>query len=205
MAFKAFMFHYAIPHLGFDSSYNFWGGRNICISVLDNFMLGMTLAFVEKNCRQIIRSNVIRIVLAAVSAWGVYAVAGYLVGKGCHTDNLYGYTYHSVLTLVCTIFLYFASSIVLSDKLIQYNGIIRFLLWLSKYSYAVYLLHLEIARNVMAKSAVFIVLRDRHKILAYLGLYVITIAFGYLIHKLTENIHIRNAFMVRKEKEERPQ
>ncbi|BDC96130.1 acyltransferase family protein [Treponema saccharophilum] len=190
VASKFFMFHYVVSLLGFNNSYNFWAGRTIFICVLDNFVMGMTIAFIEKNCKPLVRNNCIRMVLAILSACMIYVVSVYLGRKGIHTDNLYGYTFHSVLAFSCSLFIYFASSIRLSDKTKQHNLFIKVLLWLSKYSYAIFLLHLEIARNIMTKSPIFIMLKDKHKILAYLLLYLITISFGYILHNISEKMNL---------------
>lgn len=174
----------------FGHNYNFWGSRQVFTSVLDNFVFGMSLGYVERRCRSPVRSTLSAVFCALLSLFLIYAVWTFLGPKGIHTDDFYGYTFHTFLALSCTGFVYFASSVSLSQDFISHNFAAKFLLWLSKYSYEIYILHYAIACNLMAKSPLFMELKGKHRILAYAGLYLAAILAGVVLKKLSAQVKI---------------
>ena len=183
---KFLILHYVIPALGFDKSYNFWGARNLFISVLDTFSLGMGVAFVENRTKNVKEKNCISFICLFVSLAVLYMWGKWFL-KDIWKDSLSGYLFHTGLGVICAVSVFFVSKIHIEMKSLLYEVIVR----ISKYEYEIYLLHLEIFRNVMAKSSAFNRLAAESKTLGVLALCAVVILFGSVLHKISANIKIK--------------
>lgn len=142
---KIIAFKYVLPMVG--EQYVLYGGRQL-ITALDNFVLGMFSAYVlskkhieKKWCYSLVCAAA----LVLLEIWGIIGLK-----NGIHVAHPIGYVWHSVTAcLLLVIFISF-SYLPLSYE----NGIVKSLLWVSKYEYGIYLWHLVMFNNLRTKAPI---------------------------------------------------
>ena len=163
---KIVIYKCVLPIVG--QEYAFWGGRQL-FTALDNFVLGMLLANIKskngkiKNNECSNRKCIIAIAFLIVGLWGLCKSG---LNNGIHTDNISGYTWHSILAIILVLLMYYFSLL----KLNYNTFVMKRLLWISKCEYEIYLWHLIMFNNLIGKAP-FIkqLLDDGHSIVAQLS------------------------------------
>ncbi|WP_455526902.1 acyltransferase family protein [Huintestinicola sp.] len=192
---KYLLLHIIFPNLGLEG-YNFWGGRNLLTSSIDNFVLGMLLAYVwnEYSAKAVEKLNkkagtAIGIIIVLLAAAAVWLWCGFCSQHGIHTDNLSGYLFHTVLAALCCMLI--GGMSLLQIVGVKYDlAVFRLLRWVSKYEYAIFLWHYPLVANLVAKSDIMIKLKQNCRPIAWLVSFAVVIAFGIGFTKVTENIKI---------------
>lgn len=182
---KAIAFHYILNGcFGVENfgAYSFWIGRNMIFTTLDNFLLGMGVAFITINYK-IEMKRWMAVVGCILSVLALYVVCKLGIIYGIHTDNVSGYLWHSEVVVCIGLIMLFAYYIGGKNTNIVSKG----LLWLSKYEYGIYLWHLLIIDNLLQNSSIIQAMRQRGMYLI-IGIVfgVVSIAAGVISTKLTE-------------------
>jgi peptidoglycan/LPS O-acetylase OafA/YrhL len=140
---KFVMYAYILPYTGHSNDLAFFSGRQL-ITALDNFTIGMYIAYVLKDRKtQIHGEEALFIGILSVVEIIVVCKVGMLCG--IHTNNTSGYLWHSLLALGL-------GGILLSISYMKNNGksiVYRVFLWLSKYEYEIYIWHLLILKKLL--------------------------------------------------------
>lgn len=128
----------------------FWGSRQLLFTTLDNFVIGMGSAYFIDNFKGIKNK------WAAAAGCVISCMLVLLLCKlgntyGIHTNNLSGYVWHSGIAVAFGLILYFAYYIRGKNA----NPVSRFLLYISKYEYGIYLWHLVLIDNLLIYSPMF--------------------------------------------------
>lgn len=146
---KATTFHFFKSYLGVDKFviYSFWFSRQLIFTVLDNFLIGMGVAYITQHFKGISKSWV-AVTGCFMSVTLMYFVCKVGVTYGIHTDNISGYLWHSEVAICIGCIILFAYYIGGENK----NYICKVLLALSKYEFGIYLWHLLIIDNLMQNS-----------------------------------------------------
>ncbi len=135
----------AVPEYNINFGvYGFWAGRQL-ITALDNFVLGMGVAYISKKRKKI--GNVMSVCVIIIGLVLLYAVIKYGLKNGIHTNNISGYTWHSMVAVVLGFVMYGMASLKY-----KYFIISKSLKWIAKYEYGIYLWHLVIINNLIAYS-----------------------------------------------------
>ena len=172
---KFFAYHYLLPAMGREDL-AFFSGRQL-ITALDNFVIGMCIAYIVLNKKKIM-NNFQAICLSIISIAAVIVVCNFGRDYGIHTNNLSGYTWHSLLALALGVEIYCISNI----NLKKHSFVYRRLLHLSKFEYEIYVWHLPIINNLINNSSLVQSCRSIYgaKIL-YIPLIILVILVGYCI------------------------
>ncbi len=135
----------AVPEYnGNFGAYGFWAGRQL-ITALDNFVLGMGVAYISKKKKW--RGNALPVCMIITGLILLYEVMLYGIKNGIHTNNISGYTWHSMVAVALGIVMY-------GFAFLKYKYFIisKLLMWIAKYEYGIYLWHLVIIYNLLAYS-----------------------------------------------------
>ncbi|MDE5873309.1 MAG: acyltransferase, partial [Lachnospiraceae bacterium] len=127
----------AVPEYnGNFGAYGFWAGRQL-ITALDNFVLGMGVAYISKKKKW--RGNALPVCMIITGLTLLYGVMLYGIKNGIHTNNISGYTWHSMVAVALGIVMY-------GFAFLKYKYFIisKLLKWIAKYEYGIYLWHLVI-------------------------------------------------------------
>ena len=159
-------------------------GRQL-FTALDNFIVGMYVAYVitEKgvNIKKI--QGWIILVLSVVFL-DIVCRLGWKYG--IHTNNLSGYTWHSLVGITI-------GGIMCGISFVSFDfikPIKSMLLWISKYEYGIYLWHLMLINNLLAKSEFIIMLKEKNiQIFYYVFVMGLCILVGYLMTIMTDSIY----------------
>lgn len=186
---KIVAFHYILSDfIGTDaySVYSFWIGRNLIFTDLDNFLIGMGVAFFSQK-HKTISKRWMAVTGCVLSVIMLYLVCKIGVICGIHTDNWSGYLWHSGVALCIGFIMLFAYYIGETNR----NIVSRGLLWLSKYEYGIYLWHLLIIDNLLQHSPMIqeMMGNGKHVIVGTIFI-IVSIVAGVVFTKLTEQIKI---------------
>lgn len=133
----------------------FYWSRQTLFSTLDNFALGMYVAYLGY-------SDKIKkwqgIVISMISVVGIYITCQFGFQYGIHTDNKSGLIWHSAIALCCAILLY---NLILLD--FKKYKIIRFF---AKHQYGIYVIHLLIIQNLFYNSPIIQSINNSNPFLA---------------------------------------
>lgn len=140
---KYIAFHFILNYV----PYSFWLGRNQIITDLDNFLIGMGVAFFTNRHKEIAKRWTM-VVGCLLSVAVLYLVCKVGMSYGIHTDNLSGYLWHSEVAVCIGLIMLFAYYIGGQNQ----NFVSKILLWISKYEYGIYLWHLLIIDNLIQNS-----------------------------------------------------
>ncbi len=173
VAVKAGIYHWLLPDPASDSSLHFFAGRQLP-TALDNFGAGMAVAYLglhrpkEKSW----------LYLSGLLAAGVGVIALSFAGQrfGIHIDNPSGYLWHSGMALLLGVMMWFGANLPVPEK----NPVVKLFLWISKYEYSIYLWHLLLINNLIAKAPfVQTLLQEGHRKTLYLIFMVLSVLTGY--------------------------
>lgn len=162
------------------SIYSFWLGRQIIFTDLDNFLIGMAVAYYTKHFKEI--DGKVSVVGCVVSLGLLYCVCKLGVTYGIHTNNISGYFWHSEVAFVIGLIMLFANYVGGKHK----NYVSKTLLWLSKYEYGIYLWHLMIIDNIISNSPLIQeLINSGNYIFVAIIFIIVSIVAGVLFTKLT--------------------
>lgn len=145
VGFKFFCFH----HLRLADDY--WVSRQILPSVSDNFALGMFTAWLaQRGMPERTNKCWFHPVMIAVSFVLLYLVCQFGLDHGIHTDTMSGYVWHTLLALTVCLGVFFYAQKELTGNYFLKRG----MLWLSRYEYGIYIVHLVLIVNLMKYSTI---------------------------------------------------
>ncbi len=182
---KFCIYYYVLSNMGLQGTQNFYAGRQLLISVIDNFALGMFLAYLiyEKKWRM---SSKFGMIIGCISVVGVYGVSVLGLKYGIHTNNYSGYLWHSMIAIVLFLQMWGMSSIELGSN----NYLHKFLMLISKNEYGIYLWHLLLITNLTAKTQITSYMRGMRSTLAvYLLLIVLVCTVGVVMTCVFSNVN----------------
>lgn len=166
-----------------------WGygflGRQL-ITSLDSFIAGMLIAYGEReNFFSKVKngffnkSPILLIVLAGGGTILFWCRIGHQYGV--YANNLCGIIWISVLTAILAFVLLLCGMLQINSQ----NKIVKMGLFLSKYEYGIYVWHLFVINNMVARSPFIARLSgSRFYILGYIVLSVLSVGFGIMMEKL---------------------
>jgi len=144
---KFALYHYMLPSSGnTEPVLYFVYGRQI-YSALDNFVIGMISAQLAKRKTPPLHVLAIILILAGTTLY-LWSSAG--LKRGIYTDTVMAYMWHFICAGICGAIIYAAC---LLPLLSHPSPVVKFLHWVAKYSYGIYLWHLPIANAVLNHSA----------------------------------------------------
>lgn len=141
---KAIMYALILPATGHSEDLAFFSGRQL-ITSLDNFTVGMLVAYLLKNKENVLNGETAGIGML-VSVIGLICVCQFGMNMGIHTNNMSGYIWHSLLALQLGLLMFCVSYMKYEHKGLCVKG----LLWLSKYEYGIYIWHLLILSKLLS-------------------------------------------------------
>lgn len=158
------------------------GRATVIFTVLDNFAIGMFVAWViekrkgiEPKKGKIISTVLLVILLNFVCKLGQT--------YGIHTNNWSGYSFHSLLALNIGLILYVFSRI----KWKKDSTIVKLICFGAKYEYGIYLYHLVFIENYLLRCGAIMELQNRGwYFVSYVILAVLSIALGSLMNILVD-------------------
>lgn len=179
---KFITFHFILIPSEQSGIYYFIYGRQLW-SAIDNFALGMYLAYnwttASDTRNRLLKGGMIFASIGVLGAW--IAISG-KYSYAIYTDSWWGYSWHSLTAAV----LCFVMSCTIGIDTLAQNIIGKFLLWMSKYEYGIYIWHLLIINNLLNNSQLIQNIQNisRLSLIPILG--VITIGIGAAMTKSLE-------------------
>lgn len=178
VGFKFIAFHY-LGHSG-----DFWASRETIFSSLDNFALGMFAAWLmERKFLEKTNKKPFNIAMMVLSVVLLFVVCDQGLLRGIHVDNLSGYFWHTLVALLVTMFVFFYGR----KELLGNHIIKRGIVWLSKYEYGIYIVHLLMIQYLLAYSTIFQKLA-MYPPLKYISLLAVTIFGGWVLCKCGDGL-----------------
>ena len=163
---------------------DFWASRQILPSVIDNFALGMFTAWlVQRKAFEKTNTKWFNLVMIALSFVLLYLVCHLGWQCGIHSDTASGYVWHTLIALCICLGIFFYARKELSGSHIIKRG----LLWISKYEYGIYIVHLVLIVNLLKYSTIL------QKISAYPAakypvFTLLSVFFGWILCKCADGI-----------------
>jgi len=181
---KYLIFHIILPNYEVPVIYYFIFSRQI-YSALDNFVIGMFLAaLVEKDRKAKNRKNIVEEILGfgILFLWCEWGNR-----NGVYSDNITGYVWHSGLAMCLAFILYFA----ITAQRTYSNRISKFLLWIAKYEYGIYIWHYLVMENILNRSNIYMDMVS-NGLYCYLILLLLipAIAIGFIISKAVDALTV---------------
>jgi len=176
---KSYVYAVILPLIGWNNQFEFIAGRQL-FTALDNFTIGMFVAYVVTNKEKIVKQ---------FYSWSI--LFGSIIGLiltcklgqkfGIHTNNYSGYIWHSCIAIGIGGIMYSIYYINSHEKNILY----RFLLWISKYEYGIYIWHLLIITNLISNSPwIQKLLMSSYLRCSYIIFAVISVLVGVMFSKM---------------------
>lgn len=155
---------------------SFYLSRQTILTDLDNFVLGMTIAYLNQKGIDKFFTDNFRNVVGLLCSFGGIVIYG-IIGKnyGIHTDNLSGYTWHSIIAILMALNLYYWGSIKISN---YENFSIKIISFFSKHQYGIYIFHLLVIQNLIANSGLIYSLNEWNYYIAQILLFIVSITVG---------------------------
>lgn len=187
IATKAVAYYYYFDVL-LNGSNAFFVGRVFCIlTVLDNFTVGMFVAWMVQRKKK--NSAVLWVSLTIVSLLLLNIICKNGLMYGIHTNNISGYCWHSLVALALGILIFAFSYFPFGSDGI----IVRMFRFLSKYQYGIYLWHLVVINNLLSASGFVAELRNKgYILLLYLVLCVASVITGVFMTKAIDEGLMKN-------------
>lgn len=181
---KYILFHYIQPVCEVNGGeLSFWFSRQLFLSVIDNFVLGMftaKLIYERKNKYSI--PQYLYVLGVIVSFLLLYYVSRLGYQQGIHTDNISGYTWHSMVAICISFGIYCFAAIKLNYK----DFISKFFLWLSKYEYGIYIVHLMLIQVLIDYSPIIQYCNSKFVWGSYVILFIAAIIIGCIFSLLVD-------------------
>ncbi len=152
--------------------YYFVYGRQL-ITALDNFVIGMVISNVCVNKEVNVRWY--NWIFVFVNIGITIVMVLWVDQRGLYTDTLWGWSWHSVLALVMGGLIYF---LVKCPSIVK--GIREIFLFISKIEYGMYIWHIVLIYNLVAKSTLVKLVSDKSFALFSVGIIAITMVAGFL-------------------------
>ena len=169
--------------------YYFVYGRQL-LTAIDAFVIGMFISKYEKKVQtnSIIKYILIPILLAIIILIILYGynykgISNVLI----YSKSLKGVLYFTVLSIFAGLFIYVFSTMKISSNMVS-----RFVLFISKHEYAIYIWHLLILKNLLEYSSFFKQIVDKNPIVSVLTLSFLLIITSYLIDVIISSIDFTN-------------
>lgn len=188
---KAFVYHFVIAKSvngDLGVAYYFGLGRTI-ITALDTFVIGMFLGKylkVPEDNKKII-FNIIGLVISTI----IFVAWLYTANNGLYKDSIIGYIWHSVLAIILAFMMYFFSNI----KLPEENWLVKFLFFISKYEYGIYIWHLLLINALCSNSEIIMQLVAFKRKITYVILLMLSIASGVFMSEIIDNINFKEIYL----------
>lgn len=180
---KIAAYAWLIPALHSDRSLQFFMGRQLP-TALDNFVIGMVVAYVIYNKKK-------RIPAAAgwIGSMAAFVLLLVTAQKGLQygitRNNISGYLWHSIAAVLLGLILFCFSCVRISYT----NVVSRLLLWISDYEYGTYLWHLMMFNNLIAGAPIIVSLLEAGcRKTVYVILMVLALLVGYMFSKVEEGM-----------------
>lgn len=166
---KFVIYHLIFPRASIEPSYYFIYGRQL-FTALDNFMIGMFLGIYSE--RKIKNHNVMLLSgMILMAMWIV--IPGSLVK---YSDTALGYIWHSILAVLLGVIIK-----AVAEWNFDENSIItKFIAFIAKYQYGIYIWHFVIASNLLLGSTWIQAIAGRSFIAVCVVLTVICTIVGYI-------------------------
>lgn len=179
---KFVMYAFVAPAAFPDGSQMFFLGRQL-LPALDNFTTGMFAAYLVGTMKE--KTNSLR--NGSLTIFGgiviLLGVCQFGIDNGIHSNDLSGYTWHSLLAISLCIIMFGFSLLSVSER----NPITKVLLWLSDVEYGVYLWHLPLFFNLVGGPGVVAGLLEKGYVwLTIIVIIVISIFVGAIFTKMTD-------------------
>lgn len=171
---------YLLPALSLQGN-EFFLGRQL-FTALDNFTVGMIVAYIMQKREA--KWNQLLAVVGTVASCGLLIVVSKLgIIYGIHSANISGCTWHSAVAICLGLI-----TICFARVQIEYKDIIsKVLLWIAKYEYGIYLVHLVFIMNMLNHAPVITnLLAGGHIKVVYLILLIISIFIGFIFNKMVD-------------------
>ena len=187
IAMKAIAYAIVLPGIENSTKYYFMAGRQLP-TALDNFTTGMLVAYVVLKMPAI--KKLYQALLGALASAGVLFALHYEgLAFGIHTNNIGGYTWHTLISIALGLVMYFVYYIPCTGK----HFITKVFLWIADCEYATYIWHIVIFENLILNAPlVYDLMTGRHPKLAYVPLVVFSLLFGGLMTQLIEPARRKN-------------
>lgn len=178
---KYILLHYVMPAMTWEWA-SFWCSRQTLPSVIDNFVIGMFVAkliYEKQDWYNHRKFYILGVIFALIL---LYFVSCLGLQEGIHTDNVSGYTWHSLVAICIALAIYCFAATGLS-----YRGLIaKFFLWLAKYEYGIYILHLVLIQSLIAYSPVIEYCNSHFIWVSYVFLFAASITIGYIFSLIVD-------------------
>lgn len=184
-----------------NSFYYFSYGRQLFTSI-DHFVLGMFIA--QLGMKENKSNNICNVVICVISIIllyillrvGTFINIPFINNTGIYSDCTMGYIWHSIMAIILGLGIYSFSKIKL--KLNSLVG--RFLLFISKYEYGIYIWHLILISTLFQNSQfIQIICKNYNPIFMYIILTALSICVGYVMTKLIDNLDYSKFFKENKD------
>lgn len=152
-------------------------------SVIDNFVLGMYAAQLL-SCREECGKWYKDVIAILISVVGLYGVSVVGLKKGIHTDNISGYIWHSLVAICLALVLYYAAKIKCEHK----HFFSKFLLWLSKYEYGIYIVPLLVIRFLFEHFSILQYWTEKMFIVTWSVLLICSILVGFMFSQFVNGL-----------------
>ena len=171
---------------------DFWASRQILPSVIDNFALGMFTAWLaQRKPLEATNKKWFNLVMITLCFVLLYLVCQFGVNHGIHSDTASGYVWHTLIALCVCFGIFFYARKELSGSHIIKRG----LLWISKYEYGIYIVHLVLIVNLLEYSTILQKISAypaaKYPVFTFLSMF-----FGWILCKCADGI--RNCLIIDK-------
>lgn len=183
---KTLVFQKILVRFGDVSGVGFFAGRQL-ITSLDNFVIGMGVAYINCNYKVKIK-NVWLYIGTIISLGYIYFICKLGFRYGIHTNNLSGYTWHSLIAIGLGAVMFFLSYIHTNEN----NLFAKLFLWISKYEYGIYIWHLVLWKNLLDNSTL---IQSINVKLVWIILLVIAIIVGFIISEFVDGFEKDKIFI----------
>ncbi len=188
IAFKYILFAIILPYYNANGMYYFIYGRQL-FTTLDAFVLGMLVSKVggkKVNNKNWILVGITLLSLAFMILYGSSYIK--LFGEESLTElSIKGLFYYIVLDIIISFMLFGLSNCKYKD-----NKINKFLLFISKHEYAIYVWHLLIINSLIAYSSLYKDLIAISMTLTYIVLFILSIVISIILDVIVSNINWEN-------------
>lgn len=182
--FKMLLFT-CISKLGYSEGiYFFIYGRQL-ISALDNFVIGMLIASIQKKSMDGTISvannllNVTKIGSLIILIMWIYISNSFNI----YSNSGIGYVWHSITAVLLGFFVFF---FIYERYIVKKLFIIKIGLWISKHEYSIYLWHLLIIRNLVNNSSrIAVWIGNGNVLLIYCWLLFASLVGSYILENLS--------------------